>query len=266
MDHPTIEMIDPTELHPLPDVKVLPRWDKQSPEFFGFREDVRLHDIKDPLRITRSKCVIDGELRRLAAVSLRMPKVPCITVPDDEVNTTFFRGIVRRNLTKGQRAYILVPRLKSVLEEAEARRLRNLRKSQQITDSDSIGFGRTLESIIKELGFSQDLLEQARWLHRMFAKDAELRSEWEPKILDMDSPIGLGAAKAGIAGTDADQSQRNLGVLQNVFSTFKKAAPFWEKLSKAQRQELSAQWEKAASELPDDMREAIADALMEVAN
>lgn len=262
MDQPTIELIDPTEMHPLPNIKNFPRFNKESAEFFGFREDVRANGIKDPLRITRAKCVVDGELRRLAAVSLRIQRVPCITVPDEEVHTTILRGLVwRRNLTKGQRAYLAVPELKSVLDEGEMRRHKNLRKGQQIPEADSVGFGKTVALLAQELGFSKDLLEQAQWLHKEFAKDASLQSEWEPKILDLEDPIGLGAAKAGIAGEDVDQSNRDLGALRNAFSGFKKTRVFWEKLSTVERQQIKDQWETEVADLPATMRKAMKEVL-----
>jgi hypothetical protein len=261
MDQP-IEMHDPADIHPLPDVRHLPRWDRQSPEFFGFREDVRLNGIKDPLRITRQKCVVDGELRRQAAISLKIAKVPCILVPDDEVDSTFVRGLVfRRNLTKGQRAYLTVPKLKAVLEQSEARRLKNLRNSQQISEAHSVCFGNTLEQFAAALGFGTTLLDQAIWLHKAFAKDAALRTEWEPKILDLEDPIGLGAAKAGIAGEDADQSQRALGVLQNAFSGFMKQRELWNTLDKMERAQLADHWQKQVETLPDSMRKAMKEVL-----
>jgi hypothetical protein len=259
-------MIDPANLHPLPAIKCFPRWDRQSPEFFGFREDVRVNGIKEPLRITRQNCVADGELRRMTAISLKLPRVSCIRIPDEEISSTVLRGIVfRRNLTKGQRAYLSVPMMPAALEEFQSRRLQNLKKAQQIADADSVGVGKTLHSFAEELGFSLPLLDQARWLHKEFAKDASLRAEWEPKILDLEDPIGLGAAKAGIAGEDADQSQRDLGVLQNAFSGFLKERELWNKMDRLQRAQLADHWQKQVAVLPDSMRKAMAGVLMEVA-
>lgn len=237
----------------------LPRWPKDSPEFRGFCNDILANGIRHPLLVDRHNAVIDGWTRREGAVAVRLAEVPCLEVPDNEINGVFVREIVRRrNLTKGQRAFLVAPFLQEAFTESLRRRSSNASKTNT---TESYSFGIPNKNVVEwagEMGFSHDLLYQAQKLHEIFNKDPKIDAKFRPLILDPDNPIGLGAALAGIAGKDVDQDHREFGVLTNAFNGFLKSREFWASLSKQERAEVEDKLSAAAGELPRDMRAMIA--------
>jgi len=178
--------------------RIVVRWPEDSDEFRAFKLDIKENGIRQPLKITVDGQVIDGWTRCRAAQLWAMLEVPCVVIPPDEVKETILRELtLRRNLTKGQLVYTVEP----FLEDVTTEKLQKRAKTGQFT----VGAlsAPTVESWVKAYGFSERLLRQATWLRKKFTAHPELRAEWEPKILDMENPIGLGAAKAGIEGKAA---------------------------------------------------------------
>lgn len=232
-----IETRDPKDLRPLPYVAAMPRWPKEAPEWGAFVEDIRASGICHPIQILPDGRVVDGETRRQAALALGLKSVPVEVVADESAAAICLRELVlRRNLSKGQLAYVAVPVLGPVLEAAEAAHLERLKtgnqKGQEPTGTEfrMVGGGQfsevhTKEKLAETLGITSRLLRQAEEVHSLFAKtdatpflwtgdDAKIELEqrgldpetkltmrqyYEPLILDPEHPTGLGAVIAGIS-------------------------------------------------------------------
>lgn len=198
--NPAVVTRVPSDLRPHPLNCQMPRWTSDSQEWLAFLEDVQANGIKTPIRITERNEVVDGETRRLAARALNLPEIPCVIVGADEVNETMLRELqFRRNLTKGQRAYLAYPLLEGAVQSIRTRQITNLisqgRPSVDSVDSRDLKVG----DFARSLGFSRDLFFQAQRLRDAFAQHPDLQEQFEPRILSFEDPIGLGACLAGIA-------------------------------------------------------------------
>lgn len=252
----------PAELRPHP-MNSMPRWHQDSDAWLAFVEDIRQHGIRVPLQVTTRNEVVDGETRRLASLVVGLAEVPCVVVADDEVTECFTRELLhRRNLTKGQRAFLLLPHLDDLVEASRRRRANNLRRGAHSPSVDQSTLGEeTAELAARRFGFSRDLFFQAKRLHEAFAAEPELREEFEPRILDLDDPIGLGACLAGIAGrlSTKDQEKRHradeqLELFSEAWTVLGKRFDYWTKLGDDDRRRVVPVLRQTVAAMPYDLR------------
>lgn len=282
---------DPQTLRPHPLIKSMPRWAKDSEEWRAFVDDIRSHGVLHRVRITAAGVVVDGWTRVMAARDLQLTVVPVEEVSETEAVQIIMREMcLRRNLSKGQRAYVAWPMFVPLAAEIEARHLASLKAGRVSTFPDSIGEGvkkgkdKSIDALGARIGVSGDVLRQARELHEVFsgtrrelmtvkltADPAELRAFWEPRILDMEKPVGLGAALAGIAGkvstegrakgtsqlTQLDLFDSALQPLKTVF-----APERWAKTEGQFRDRMLTDFRLAATTWPPILRRALAEALL----
>jgi hypothetical protein len=287
---------DPQTLHPHPAIKAMPRWAKGSEEWRAFVDDIRENGITHPVLVTHDGVVIDGWTRITAARDLQLATVPVREVAADEAVQIIVREMcLRRNLTKGQRAYLAWPMFKALHAELQARHIESLKAGKISTLSptfaDSIGKGpasRHDDALGARIGVSGDLLSQARQLHAIFdgtlrklpthditEPHDDLKRYWEPRILDLDKPIGLGAAIAGIAGKEATEGRekgvspltqlslfdQGLGALKTVFATER-----WEKTPERVREQALTDFRLASAAWSPALRREIGTALLQSAD
>ena len=257
-----IEQRDPAHLQPLAVVKNMVRWTADSTEFAAFKEDIKENGIKHPIQITDGNKVVDGWTRVLAAKAWQMETVPCVVVSDQECLEIVLREIVlRRNLTKGQLAYVMWPFLDEVRKERQARKLKNLAKSQQTPEGvlNTLSRKRVETDWTKLLGISDSLMDKARQLHGWFDKDAAMKAEWEPKILNMDKPDSLGGVIAGISGKEATDDKLRGAINQmTLFETMAGGANNHVDYWKEHRKEAIEILQKKAAKLNEAKCEALA--------
>ena len=194
-----MEQRNPHDLRPHGLIKGLPRWDRDDPHWLGFVNDIREHGVLHPLLITQGNVVVDGESRRQGAIAAGLDDVPVELVDDREAHTIIFREmLLRRNLTKGAMAYLVVRTgiLDGAFQEACQRQKLALKKGQ-LSRNDSVDYG-TVEDSAARMGISRDLLFQAKKVLAIFADDDAYRVDIEPKIIAGE--VGLGAVIAGYAG------------------------------------------------------------------
>ncbi len=248
-------------------------------EWGAFVEDIRAHGIRSAIRVTAAGVVVDGETRRRAALDLGLAEVPVVIVDEIEAIQIILRELcLRRNLTKGQRAYVAYPLLKPAHEEHMARRLQNLQKGQCFPETDRIGFGGkkgSVESFAAAFGMSADVLQQAAKIHALLEAHPELREKYEGAIFDADRPAGLGAVLAGIGfelerprkaglghphtGGRPTSVGRQLELFTSAISDLGKRWEYWEEFDESVR---AAHWAAVRSEVaeyPADRREAMAE-------
>lgn len=280
-----ITMRDPATLAVHPLNRAMPRFVQGMPEWLALCDDISERGFQSPIEVC-GRHVVNGWTRVGIAKSLRLEQVPCVEVPEDEVYANIKAQLAnQKHLTKGQRAYLLVPIAERVIKEADARKLANLKKghSPKPIESASGNIG-VLEQFCADHGFSKDIFDQARTLHAIWAGDrstlearnlvgadvAALREEWEPKILAFDKPVGLGAALAGIAGeqstrdkTKAPNPEVQLELFTDGAAQIDRVAKAWPKLAKARRPEIVMAWTRVASGWPADLRRELAQALLQ---
>ncbi len=263
----------PADLRPHPLNCQMPRWAPDSAEWFAFLEDIQTHGIKTPIRITERNEVVDGETRRLAAKALNLPEIPCVIVEADEINETMLRELqFRRNLTKGQRAYLSFPLLEGAVRISKLRRVANLMNDATGPKVDPVDYRAstlTAEDFASSLGFSRDLFFQAKRLHELFAENEDLRAQFEPQILSFDHPIGLGATLAGIAsvresasgehgGGRPEDVERQMELFQETFTRdLRNRFTYWERWDETTRVKAITAIAPALEAAPEDFLDAL---------
>jgi hypothetical protein len=246
--------------------KQFPDPDKASPEWIAFVESVRAGGIREAVDITADGQLIHGRKRWLAARTLKT-QLPCIVRDEAEAALILVESLVHcRHMTRGAAIYMVLPLLDEFIKAANTRRLANLKKGKTFEiplnppKSSVLDIG-TIEELCSRFGVQKDTFHRAQHVRAAFEEDPALKAAYEPQLLSGEKNLWNVLSAAG--GADADQSQRTFGVLKRLFKS--DYGKHWKGMSKAQRAELLEQWHTDAAELPEDMREAMADALMEVA-
>ena len=162
--------------------------------------------VLPPILVTPDGQIVDGRHRFWFAQKEELEEAPCVEVTEEEVPMVILQGLAGRNhVTKGQRAYLAAPRLEQAFEAAQQRRIQvpNRREGKAPGNPHRRRTRRTF-------GIGRDLLFQARrstppLLTKRQAR--RFRKEWEPRILDAEEPVGLGAVLQGIGGAKATKAR-----------------------------------------------------------
>jgi hypothetical protein len=208
--------------------------------------------------------IVDGRHRFWWLQKTEADEAPVIEVTEDEVPIAILGALAGRNhTTKGQRAYLAAPKLKAAFEAANARRIAILSSGGKA----KLPVIPSTDDLAERLGFGRELLNQARRLHELFADGKEgkaLRKEWEPKILDGEEPLGLGAALQGIGGQrstkGAPKKPARNSALRNFIVGWKnlsKPASAWDKWDDETRELAVDGLRDAVAKLPEPVLEAV---------
>lgn len=232
------------------------------PDFLRIVESVSERGIVEPLKITGTGKIADGRHRWRAAKKLGIKTVPCIKVSEDEVADIALSTLAdRRHLvTKGQLAFSAYP----LMEKAHAEILK--RREETMRGHGAGESPITVEQLAEKLGIGRRLFFYAASLHDLFRKDADTRAEWEPKIMDSEEPIGLGAAVAGIAGQRASRGSkpgRNTALSRwdTAWANIRRPAQHWERWSEEDRSHAQETLHQTITALPDPVLDVVRDAL-----
>jgi hypothetical protein len=204
---------DPADLSIHPLAKKQPGlWAKDDPRFHALCDDVGARGILFPLLINSQNQILDGRRRWLAAKARQLPLVRCLVVDDSVAEIIVATLLHRTHYTPGQRAYLLAPTLDDAFAEAHKRMLAGGKSGPSALSAEGV---KTPDAWANEIGVSIRLLRDARKLLELFADDKKrqftdadsgkkdgppqtFREYYEPKILDPEDPMGMGAAIAGI--------------------------------------------------------------------
>ena len=275
----TIVQRDPDDLQLHRLLKQIPEPDKKSPEWNSFVDSVRATGVTQPLLITKDNLVMAGGRRWRAARQVEADEVPCIVRPEHEAGAIVVDGLLQcRHMSRGAAVYLSLTMLKDFIDSANARRLANLSKGSKsnqnplkMPNASNSHSDETIAELCQSWGISWETFRRARMVLEIFTKKPELKKLWEPRLLSGEK--NLWNVLSGIAGADADQSKRDDGVLAaqlelfgETFKEIKKAAMSWKKFSAVQRQQVLKSWHDTAVALPEDLREAMIEALMETAS
>ena len=283
---PKIIFEDPLNLtyHPL--CKDIPMLEADSPEWIALVEDIRARGIDVPIMVDDQNRVIDGRHRLKAARQLKLisvPILPGVLSEHSGAAEVILAAIFhRRNLTKGAQAYLAYPLFRSLLANATDARLRNLKLPAGDKDPNN----KTADALAEKYGVGRHLVFDAARAHKLFNQAAEaredflktcspdlaakapadLRAEWEPKILAGE--VGLGACVAGIAGKEATKGKKK--VVENraiLFADSWKSlairAQHWPKFSEEERSDVIVRIRTAIAQVPAEVRQAISKAIKE---
>ena len=84
-------------------------------EAAALEEDAALNGIQVPLDINAAGVVLDGRQRHRVALALGLDSVPVrVVAPPDEVEFMFRTALVRRHLSAGQKALVVLGREESL--------------------------------------------------------------------------------------------------------------------------------------------------------
>lgn len=189
----------------------LPQWDEEDTRFLALVDDIQANGLIEPIKITERGEIVDGRHRWRAAKRMAWTTIPTVTVEDDQVlNLAISSLLARRHYTRGQLAYVAYPLFEDAHREAQHLAVKKLQKGPFSPSPTQLGTGtpKTVEALAARLGVTGETFRQASKLHGIFAKNDDVRAEWEPKILAAEDPIGLGRAIAGIAGQAATPSSK----------------------------------------------------------
>lgn len=259
MTKPELIQIDPCSpdyrLHPL--YKDLPGQDDDGDqEFLALCDDIARRGVTDPIKVTPSKLICDGRRRSKAAKRQQLASIPALVVPEEEAVTIALASLCHRtHYTKGARAYLAYPHLKTAHDEAiraEVKRRESGKRGPLPTQSATVG---TVQELAVSIGVSKDVFEQAKKVHELF-KDKDLKAVFEPKILAGE--VGLGACIAGIAGQSATKGKgkrvnAQLDLFTGSFDSLTTRYRYWQKFDEDEKRAATASITTALTDMPDDL-------------
>lgn len=209
----TITLYDPHQLVISPVLsRVATRWDvldkltterdhqetlaELKDEWTAFVEDIRLHGIREPLKIAiigGKATLLSGRHRRAAAMELGI-QVPCEEVPESEAMPTIESSMMLCNaFSKGQRAYVAVLLHPEVALEPS--------KGGRRAETPALNAGVSdMPTLAAKFGVSLRLIEQACQLFRELDKSATKRAKHEWRVF---AGHGLGGIIAGLGGAES---------------------------------------------------------------
>lgn len=214
-------------------IKPQPRWPEEDPRFRAFVADVKQRGILEPIWVDEENVVWDGFDRLRAAKAAGLKVIPARRCKSEDGPDIAFGSLLhRKHCGKGQRVYSAYPYFLARHEAAKVRQAARLQSGGvEIGEQD----GDSVESMCAELGVSRELFYQAARIHDAFAQRPDLRSLFEPQIMDDDAPLSLGQAISGIAGhlsTKGKEKKPTVGGKLTIFVTglrdTRKRFKYWE--------------------------------------
>lgn len=237
--------------------------------------------IIDPLKITEQGLLVDGRRRRAAALKLKLPQVPCVIVPENEVPALIVAQLeARAHYTKGQRAYLLLPFIQEAFEYARQRRLAGTPTPNELVRNGS----KRVEDWANSIGVTYRLLQQAQELRKLFEdhtprtitdsdditeEGVSFREFFEPRILREENPYGLGAALTGIkqildierkkgigqahGGGKPKEAEKQLRLFERTWSDLQNRYEYWSRFDHDQKQHALEAIDKALEAMPPDL-------------
>jgi len=269
------EMRDPVDLrlHPL-QKKFIPEPDKDSAEWHSFVDGLSAAGVDGipELFVTEDGQVMDGGRRWRAAKQLGWRQVRVHIRPESDAAALIVESLLgQRNMQRCAKVYIAVCLLPEFVKSAEDRRVLNLKNKvktleKPLTSNLSERNPEGTRAMAEKLGVSRETVRRALQVRDLFAADAELKAEWEPKLLAGEK--NLWNVLSAVGGAGADQSKRDAGVVQGqmelfaeTFSNLQAGAKAWKKFAPAQRNQILDAWRQTAEKLPQDLRDSMREVL-----
>ncbi len=227
--------------------------------------------ITSPLLVTKGR-VIDGRLRLQSALALALAEVPVLEIDEKDITSVMIHSLAaRKHLTKSALAYLCFPLMEAAIAESSHRRLNNLRGMMAGKEEARPGMGSTAQEQADKLGFGRGLLFRAKEIHAKFGEYGQLRSKWEPKILNGE--MGLGQVQQAIAGKIAALEGRTTPnvdsdagrLLAEAVTSLGVRVERWPKLTPEKQLEINTLFcQQVAPKLPRALQQSLKKALTEI--
>ncbi len=249
-------------------LSLMPQWEDGDPRFLALCDDVREAGVREPLKAYlpsqprsdgKTAVVVDGRHRCRAAQRMQLSTVPVIIVPESEAASIIIATLLhRRHFSKSALAYLAFPFLKSAHEEANARKLANLRKGAVKSGTPIVG---SVEELADQLGISKRLFQYAAEVHDIFAQDPDYKKFMEPAILsdDPEESVALSRVKAGWGGKKSTAGKPRVATQQlELFcqgtASLAKFSSYWTKLDPEEQTQARSEIRKTTTKMPADLR------------
>lgn len=242
----------------------------EDERFHRIVESVEQSGIIEPLKITPDHRIADGRHRWRAARKIGMETVPCEIIDERRVaEIAMETRMARRHLmSRGQLAFEMYPLFARRHMELRDLQAAHLSRSPEAPRTERVPVG-SVEDLAQQIGVGRELFKQAARLHQLFAARPELRTEWEPKIMREEEPIGLGAALAGIAGKEATLGVTPVQVHRNSslhrwgtsWGVLAKETKAWKRWTAEERSLASTVVLDTIQVLPDEVLDVMTEAL-----
>ena len=235
-------------------------------------QDIRDNGVLEPLKVVKDPdqegnkyLVIDGRHRLQAARDAGKKEVPCVIVHEEDIHAHMEGSVIaRRHWSKSMLAYFCVLLHPDLTVENTRGGDRKTIKPQKMRFDPM-----TREMLAERFGVSLRLLEDAIWIYRELDKHPGLRPRIEPSLW---AGVPLMRLRLGIEGATAtiDQPRRPASPDSASWSKYvnglRTRLDAWPSWSEEQRIRFAGDWRKLASNLPDDARRVMLEALTEVAD
>ena len=283
-----IELRDPAELRLHPLLKALPEPVRDSDEWTAFVDamDAGGPEAVEPLVITREGLVMSGGRRLRAAKQLQWDSIPARVRPEWEAPLIIVESLRHtRSLTKGAKVFLSLPMLAQYQAAAETRRVECLKQGRKILQNAQFPpfpFSRgerhgweAAEQLGQLFRASHATVERAVQIRKAFESEAlkdhkfvfqdgaemTLREYFEPKILDVEDPMGLGEVIKGIGwftqnGEPVEHTpparNSHLFYFERATRTWAKCWGRWTELEAEEREQAVAAVGKWVREIPEE--------------
>ena len=142
-------------------VKLFPSMTEE--EYQDLKEDIKLNGQIEPVLINSNNEILDGFHRSkcVSELGLNLKTTLYKGTEKDYLNIVISKNIKRRMLTTNQRSLLGVKLLDLYKNDAELRRLNNLKQNQQTPNATRVSLGRSSEQAGKLVGVSHKSIERA---------------------------------------------------------------------------------------------------------
>jgi len=261
---------DPQKLAVHKSLALMPAWEDGDQRFLALCDDVKENGVREPLKVYipseprsdgKVAVVVDGRHRQRASKRMQLPAVPCIVVDEQQAAGIIIATLLhRRHYSKSALAYLAFPFLKTAYDEANARRLGNLKRGMSPANSAAKVFT-TVGQLADQLGISERMFQYAAQVNEIFENDSEYKKIMEPAILsdDPEESVALSRVVAGYAGrkTTAGKARpatQQLELFCQGTASLAKFSSYWEKLDAEDQAQAKLEVRKTAVKMPADLR------------
>lgn len=270
-----IEPRDPRELraHPLRKKITLDAHDDAGWNAFVDGLSAAGPDGIPPLFITQDGRILDGFRRWSGAKQLGWEQIGCIVRPEEDAAAIIVESLVgQRNMSAGTKVYCALFILREFVESTEHRRVMHLKNGVKTLEkalSSNSTAPESLRSLAEKFGVHHETVRRAQAVHKLFSDHAEIKAEWEPKLLSGEKNLWnvisgtAGAAPQHQAGRERGVAESQLELFEGALGTLKTTGKTWKKLDPQRQRLLAEEILETVKAWPAELRETFKLALEE---
>ena len=259
----TTEIVDPQSLRLHPLLKEQPA---PGPELLeSMTADAEERGIDQPLVVDEKNRVMDGRVRLRAVLNLNLSEVEITRRSSSEAATIIVQSLLqRRHHSKSALAYLAYPLFEAMVVESRNRRVANLipnaanvQVPQKLDSTQTVLSSGSAEGIARNAGVSRVLFFQARDVHKLFAKNPEVKAQLEPKILNGELCLGYAInGGAGLVSTKGHSrnNPEQLELFTRGINALRVRFSRWDKLPEKSRVFVANEFAEAVANAPEEVQ------------